>query len=226
LLSIHTEHTEFVKNVHLFNDLTKDQLDDVLQHAYIQKLDKDQILFSQGDQVDRFYLVYSGQIKLFRLSAEGQEKIIEIVISGQTFAEALMFLERPRYPVSCSALKDAEIIVFDSKQFLKMLRLSPDMCFILLGTMSQRIRGLIHEIDNLSLQNGRHRLSAYLLEQAGDADYIKLSVPKSVLSSRLSIQPETFSRIVKQLRNTSTIKVDGSEIEILDREQLEEYATI
>ena len=219
-------HAEFVKNVHLFNGLTKDQLDDVLQHAHIQKLDKDQILFSQGDMVDRFYLVYSGQIKLFRLSAEGQEKIIEIVISGQTFAEALMFLEQPRYPVSCSALKDVEIIVFDSKQFLKMLRLSPDMCFILLGTMSQRIRGLIHEIDNLSLQNGRHRLSAYLLEQAGDADYIKLSVPKSVLSSRLSIQPETFSRIVKQLRNTSTIKVDGSEIEILDREQLEEYATI
>jgi len=217
---------EFVRNVHLFSGLSEGQLDEVLQHAHIHKLGKDQILFSQGDLVDSFYLVFSGQVKLFRLSAEGQEKIMEIVISGQTFAEALMFLDHPHFPVSCTALKEAEIIVFDADHFLKMLKHSPEICLVLLGAMSQRMRGLVHEIDNLSLQNGRHRLSVYLLEQAGDSDHLKLTVAKSVLASRLSIQPETFSRIVKQLRNTCTIQVDGADIEIIDRDQLEEYATI
>ena len=140
---------EFVRNVHLFSGLSEEQLDEVLQHAHIQKLGKDQTLFSQGDLVDSFYLVFSGQIKLFRLSAEGQEKIMEIVISGQTFAEALMFLDHPHFPVSCTALKEAEIIVFDADHFLKMLKHSPEICLVLLGAMSQRMRGLVHEIDNL-----------------------------------------------------------------------------
>ena len=153
-------------------------------------------------------------------------KVIEIVTPGQTFAEALMFLEHPHYPVSASALNDAEVISFDASQFLKMLNQSSSSCMVLLGTMSQRIRGLVQEIDNLSVQNGRHRLSSYLLEQAGDSDFVKLPVAKSVLASRLSIQPETFSRIVKQLKNACAIKVDGSEIEIIDREQLEDNALL
>lgn len=219
-------HKEFLKSVHLFSGLESEQLQNIHDSARVHKLDKDQTLFSQGDSVDCFYLVYSGMVKLFRLSADGQEKVIEIVTPGQTFAEALMFLDQPHYPVSASALNDAEVIAFDASQFLKMLNQSSASCMVLLGTMSQRIRGLVQEIDNLSVQNGRHRLSSYLLEQAGDSDYIKLPVPKSVLASRLSIQPETFSRIVKQLKNASAIKVDGSEIEIIDRDQLEDYALL
>lgn len=173
-----------------------------------------------------FYVVFSGLVKLFRLSADGQEKVIEVAKSGDTFAEALMFLDHPHFPVSVSALNEAEVIAIDSNNFLQMLKKSPDTCLVLLGEMSQRIRGLIHEIDHLSVQTGRHRLASYLLEQAGDNDSLHLPIPKSVLASRLSIKPETFSRIIKQLRNSETIYVDGSDIKILDRDQLEDFALV
>ena len=217
-------HTRFIQRVHLFNGLKPEQFDYVVQHCRIQSLSNEESLFSQGDSVNHFYLIYSGLVKLFRVSADGQEKVIEVVTPGQTFAEALMFLERPDYPVSATALKDAEVIVFDSKHFLQMLSQSSDTCLTLLGEMSQRIRGLVQEIDNLSVQNGRHRLSSYLLQQAGETSHIQLPIPKAILASRLSIQPETFSRIIKQLKSVSVISVDGSEIEILDRQQLEEYS--
>ncbi len=219
-------HSSFIQRVHLFNGLQQQQFDSVLQHCKIMSLQKDDVLFSQGDMMSHFYLIYSGLVKLYRLSADGQEKVIEIVTPGQTFAEALMFLDRPDYPVSATALNASEVIVFESSSFLKMLAQSTDTCFTLLGQMSQRIRGLVQEIDNLSVQNGRHRLSSYLLDQAGESSHIRLPIPKAVLASRLSIQPETFSRIIKQLKSVQAIQVDGSEIEILDREQLEEYAMV
>lgn len=219
-------HVNFIQSVHLFNSLKAEQLDDVVHHCRVQAFSKDEPLFSQGDTVQHFYLIYSGLVKLYRLSPDGQEKVIEVVTPGQTFAEALMFLERPHYPVSATALNKADVIIFDSSRFLKMLSYSSETCLTLLGEMSQRIRGLVQEIDNLSVQNGRHRLSSYLLEQAGESSHLRLPIPKAVLASRLSIQPETFSRIIKQLKSVSAIDVDGSEIEILDREQLEEYAMI
>lgn len=219
-------HKDFIKNIHLFDNLTDSQLSGIWEHAHIHKLKKEQSLFSQGGDVACFYLVFSGLVKLFRISSDGQEKVIEVVNRGETFAEALMFLEQPHFPVSASALNEAEVIAFDAKYFLQMLNKSPETCLVLLGKMSQRIRGLVHEIDHLSVQTGRNRLAAYLLEQAGDSDKLHLQIPKSVLASRLSIKPETFSRIIKQLRNSETIVVDGSDIIILDREQMEDFAMV
>lgn len=219
-------YKEFVEKTHLFGGLESVQLDKVLTHSSVHKLKKEQALFSQGDEVSSFYLVLSGMIKLFRLSPDGQEKVIEVVNTGDTFAEALIFLDSPHFPVSASALGEAQVIAFEASQFLRMLKQNPDTCINLLGSLSQRIRGLVQEIDNLSVQTGRQRLSAYLLDLTENTDELHLSIPKSVLASRLSIKPETFSRIIKQLRNSETIKVDGSNITIIDRDQLEDFALV
>jgi len=219
-------YKEFVEKTHLFGGLEPAQLDKVLNHSSVHKLKKEQALFSQGDEVKSFYLVLSGMIKLFRLSPDGQEKVIEVVNPGDTFAEALIFLESPHFPVSASALGEAQVIAFEASQFLRMLKQNPETCINLLGSLSQRIRGLVQEIDNLSVQTGRQRLSAYLLDLTENTDELHLSIPKSVLASRLSIKPETFSRIIKQLRNSETIKVDGSNITIIDRDQLEDFALV
>ncbi|MGQ9659954.1 MAG: Crp/Fnr family transcriptional regulator [Thermochromatium sp.] len=117
----------------------------------------EQLLFSQGDPASRFYLLLSGQMRLFRLSPEGAEKVIEIVSPGQTFAEALMFLNAPRYPVCAAALADSELIAIDSSDFAAMLRESVDTCFVLLGALSQRLRGLIGEIDALAAYRDQPR---------------------------------------------------------------------
>jgi len=219
-------YKEFVERTHLFKGLDKQQLEKVLAHSNLHKLKKEQILFSQGDEVCCFYLVLSGMVKLFRLSPDGQEKVIEVVNSGETFAEALMFLDNPNFPVSAAALSEAQVVSFNSADFLKMLQQSPQTCITLLGTMSQRIRGLVQEIDNLSVQTGRQRLAAYIIEHASDDGKLHLPIAKSVLASRLSIKPETFSRIIKQLRNSETITVDGANIEIIDVDQLEDFAMV
>jgi len=219
-------YKEFVEKTHLFKDLNRQQLDNILVHSSLHKLKKEQVLFSQGDSVGSFYLVLSGMVKLFRLSADGQEKVIEVVNSGETFAEALMFLENPNFPVSASALSEAQVVSFNAPEFLKMLKHDAQTCLILLGSMSQRMRGLVQEIDHLSLQTGRQRLCAYLMELAGEDGCLHLPVAKSILASRLSIKPETFSRIIKQLRNSETITVNGADIKIIDSDQLADFATV
>ena len=83
-----------LKRYHLFSKLTELQLDKVCQFSQLQQLAEGQQLFSQDDKVTSFYMILIGQIKLYRMSPDGQEKIIDIVKSGKVFAEALMFNER------------------------------------------------------------------------------------------------------------------------------------
>lgn len=178
-------------------------------------------LFSHGAPADYFYFVRSGLIKLFRLSREGDEKIIEILRSGETFAEAVAFMgNQARYPVSAEALSDTSLVAFSQKTFLGLLRNSPEACFGMLASMSRRLHMLVNQIDSLTLQNATYRLVTYLLEQIPTgvqaSPDIQLATPKSVIASRLAIQPETLSRILARLRQSGLIEVQGAHITVRD----------
>jgi len=191
------------------------------------RLAEGESLFGQGDPADRFYLLLGGQMKLYRLSPAGNEKVIEVVTPGSTFAEALMFLDRPHYPVGAQALSAAEVISVDAHDFAAMLRDSVDTCFLLLGDMSQRLRGLLREIDDLSLHSATCRVAGYILAQApeGDGEF-DLKVPKQILASRLSVKPETFSRIIRNLSEQGYIRMDGNRVRIMQPDAMREVADV
>ena len=210
----------------LFARLTEAQLGRVARKAQQLRLDEGEALFEQGDPATRFYLMLSGQIKLYRLSPAGNEKVIEIVVAGQTFAEALMFLEQPTYPVGAQALQPAELISLDAKDFLSMLSESVSTCFVMMADMSKRLRRLIGEIDDLTLHSATCRVAGYLLGQMSDSPNFSLKVPKQVLASRLSVKPETFSRIIKQLSEDGVLEVKGSQVRIRDRAALQHRAGV
>ena len=210
-----------LKSCFLFADLESTQLQRIAKSAARVHLEEGGALFQQGDPAKRFYLATRGQIKLFRLSPAGNEKVIDIVTPGNTFGEALMFLERPRYPVGAEALQDSEVISIDALDFTDMLRNSIDTCFVMLGSMSQRLRARLREIDDLSLHSATCRVAAYMARRVpAESDSFELPVAKQIVASRLSVKPETFSRIIKSLSKSGVIQVAGNKITVHDREAL------
>jgi CRP-like cAMP-binding protein len=184
-------------------------------------------LFHMGDQCGNFYYLDSGTVKLFRISPSGQEKIVEIIRPGQTFAEAVMFFAQPLYPVNAEALEDTMLTAFDSATFMSMLRESTDTCIRLLGTLSMRLHHRLNEIDALSLQNSMLRVVNYLLRRLEDSasseGAIELEASKKVIAARLSIQPETFSRVLHALTDSGAIAVDGRTIRVTSEQTLRHF---
>jgi CRP-like cAMP-binding protein len=145
--------------------------------------------------------------------------------AGETFAEALMFLNAPRYPVCAAALGPTELIGMDARDFARMMRESVDTCMVVLGALSQRLRGLVREIDNLTLHSATSRFASYLLaRRPAEGQVIELDARKGVIASRLSIKPETFSRIEKDLSERGIIAVQGMRVRLLKVEVLEQLA--
>ena len=205
----------------MFSGLSDGQLQQVCQHSHINELEEGESLFFQGDDVSCFYLVVFGRIKLFRVSPDGKEKVVEIIEQGDIFAEALMFMDHPHYPVNATALDPSRVIAINCSHFKSMLRDSMDTCFTLMGSMSYRLHGLIREIDTLSLNTGTVRIVAYLLQNAHeDSNEFELTIAKSVIASRLSVKPETFSRILKNLHELNILTINGRKVTIHDRNAL------
>ncbi|MCL1124857.1 Crp/Fnr family transcriptional regulator [Shewanella surugensis] len=225
---------------HLFSSLAAEEFSEVLKQSARLSFASQAHIFYQGEPAQRFYLVVVGHLQLYRTNLQGQEKVIEVVRQGQTFAEALMFAEQSRYPVSAQAISPCELISVDSHVYARVLKQNPDAGFAIMANMSRRLRKHLNEVEILSLQNAQNRFLLFLQTNVShvkkntsnmkksppwrqdehkdkadvDEGIIVLDIPKQMLASRLSIQPETFSRLMKRMTQEGFIWVKGDKIHI------------
>jgi CRP/FNR family transcriptional regulator, dissimilatory nitrate respiration regulator len=216
-----------LKQHYLFNGFDDASLNALAQAVRRVTLEPGEILFHQGAPAERFYLVGAGQIKLSRISPAGQEKVIEVMYPGSTFAEAVMFMHKQAYPVTAQALAESVLYGIPNQAYRNILAQSTEYCFRLLADLSMRLHQHVQEIDHLSQQNAMHRLIRYLLYQvpadARSPVILNLDIPKQILASKLSIKPESFSRLLALLSDEGIISVDKQTIAIHDVERLKNY---
>ena len=93
----------------LFQEMDGDELNRLSEGCSLARLSRGDMVFRVGQPCDAFHVTVTGQVKLFVLSQAGQEKVIEIVGPGQSFAEALMFTGRP-YIVNAQTLADSLVL--------------------------------------------------------------------------------------------------------------------
>jgi CRP-like cAMP-binding protein len=208
----------------LFAGLEPEQFARVAGSAEPIELAAGQILFQRGESARQFFIVIDGEIKLALQSRAGEEKVVERLGPGHSFAEALMFVDAPRYPLAAIALEPSRVLAIGTAEFVAMLRASPDTCLRLLADLSRRLHARIREIEELTLESATHRLVRHLLALAPSGASgpltVKLDESRQLLASRLAIKPETLSRILRSLSDAGAIRIDGRQIELRDPARL------
>lgn len=223
----HRVHQQILRSHHLFEPLDDEQLDELLAASQLVNMDKGEPLFHQGEPAHSFYFVISGCIKIFRLTPDGQEKIFEIISDRQTFAEAMILMDTPNYVASAQAVAPTQLYRFSKVAYMRLLQANQGLTFALLGKLCIRLHQRLNEIETLSLKNATHRVVRYLITELvklrpGET-CLELPVAKQLVAGQLSIQPETFSRIIHRLSDEGIIAIDGRHIEVLDRARLEQF---
>lgn len=202
----------------MFSGFSTEIQDELLSEAQYREHHPQHLILRQGDTAERFFLVLEGKVKLFRISADGKEKVVEIIQPGHTFAEAVMFMNKPLYPVCAESLDAVKLISFSNRMMLDYLERYPKICLHLLGHLSIRLHQRLDELENLTLQNATQRFALYLVSQIKDRteDCVEmdLMLPKGLIAARLSIKPETLSRVMATLRGDGLIESRGRHITI------------
>jgi len=207
---------QLLRQHYLFTSFSEAELGQLGEQIRLLRVSAERVLFQHGDPADRFFLVVNGQMKLFRTTPEGQEKVMELMGPGRSFAEAIMFMEQHRYPVSAQALQDSQLLAIPNQPYLELLRGNPEACFRLLGNLSMRLHQRLNEIEGLTLRNAATRVARHLLKRlpagAGDGAALQLDAPKQVIASQLGMKPETFSRVLAALVDQGAITVKGRQV--------------
>ena len=210
----------------LFGGLSETHLKEIMAISIEKNVDRDEIIFFDGDDGNGFYLVIEGIVKVYKVSPEGKEQILHIVRTGETIGAVPVFSGKS-FPANAQAIAKSLLLYFPKKTFIELITGNADLTMNILAILSMRLREFTIQVENLSLKEIPSRLAAYLLyqsQQQGGRGCISLDLKKSQISNLLGTGPESLSRALGLMKEQNMIEVKGSNIFLIDREALNNLA--
>ncbi len=217
--------TQRLSEFYMFSELQLAQIEQLANGTRLLEISRGSTLFNRGDRAHGFYLLLEGQVKLGVISPQGYEKVIGLIQPGQSFGEAVLFLERS-FPIYAQATADSKVLLITREAIFDILDNDVTVVRRMLAGISARNRQLVNDIESISLQNSTQRLIGYLLQMSADSPNpgrLLLPASKLTIASMLNITPETLSRVMLRLNSAGLIEVNGKEIVITNVDGLRNF---
>ena len=217
-MTINPHEIRRIRALPLFAGIAPAVLDDILAEGVVRVRSTGTEIFCEGDPVDRFFIVLSGWVRLYRVNAAGHVTTVEIFGPGESFAEGAMLIDTG-YPVSAEMIATGRLLEIPTRPFIARLRNDPDLALNMLAAMSIRLKGFITRQERMATLSAPQRVATFLLnfahadEAESDSAVIELPYDKQLIASRLGMTPETLSRSFHRLRDIG-VNVRDDEIHI------------
>jgi CRP-like cAMP-binding protein len=216
------------------------------RHPYFSALDPAQVMLLADEAVCRsfapgeiilldgmpctgLWVIGEGQVKVYKLSLEGNEHILHLLGPGNSFND-IAALDGGPNPASAAALTPVEACVLSHDTLQTAILSDPALAQTLIRLLAERTRGLVQQIEDLALYSVRTRVARFLLKQADSAGLPDGNghgeplngavisgtvITRAAIAAHLATQPETLSRALKSLEKAGIIRVERAEIEVL-----------
>lgn len=218
--------SHWLKTTPIFRGLSPLQLRSLADIAQLHIFQKGEYIFHQGSAATGFFVVKTGRVKVFKLSAQGKEQILHFFGPGDHFAE-VPALDGQDFPASAAAIEPSEVIFLPRTAFIELLHQYPDIAITMLISLSQHARNLSQSIEDLSFKKVPQRLATYLLnlsDRTNNPCVVELDLSKSQLAAALGTIPATLSRAFYRLSREGMIVIHGAQIELRDRDRLQKIS--
>lgn len=211
----------------LFRHIGEPAVDRLAEKCRTLIVERGQIVFTQGDPADAFYVVLDGWVKLYRLTPGGSEAVVTVLTRGESFAEPVMFLGG-RYPVIAEAASNGRLLRVEHAAFVQCLEHESDLAAAMLASIGRRAGELTQQIGTLKLLDAPRRVGEFflrLLADSGDAGRIALPYEKVLIAARLGMTPESFSRALAALAKIG-VSTNREMVTISDEARLRAFVGI
>lgn len=211
---------EFLKRIPVFSRLLPSQLTGIAHHTQKRQFNKGQYIFLDEDHPKFLFAVIYGQVKLSIPSAGGNEKVVNISGANQIFGEASIFSDKP-YQFNVEALTDSLVLCVGKEAIAGLIHSNTQFAECFCTALCTRVHGLVREIGTIALKNACQRVADYLLQHCPETSpkvpvEIILPVAKQIIASMLNLTPESFSRVIYDLREAKILRTEGRHIYILN----------
>jgi CRP/FNR family transcriptional regulator len=202
----------YLREIELFDNFPPETLKSLAAICRKRKINKKEILFTEGDPGRAVYYCIEGYIQLYKSDEQGRQTVIKVIQSGELFGEVILF-ERDTYPVTAMALSQGVLIVIPKSGFYSLLN---DLQFRnqFVGILIKKQRYLVDKIRSLTAVDIEERIYHFLKEQFGEKLEVEPKLSKKDVAAAIGTVPETLSRVLLRLKKEKKLSWDFDKIVI------------
>ena len=217
-----TEYLNTIIKTRLFDNIDKKEIPNILNNFKSQKklYEKGNIIIDMGDKVEAIYLILNGKIEISKEYDDTRKNIVNILESGEIFAEAMALSTNKISQITAISLSKSEILKINIKDIFDNNLEKNKNIFIenLLKIISDKNKFLSMKNDILSQKSLRSKIILYLEYMSNMQKSEKINIPNSrdKLAEFISADRSALSRELNRLAKEKMIELNGNKINIID----------
>ncbi len=187
------------------------------KYATVIKLNKNAILFNQGDQLNGFYYLKKGKIMISVLRADGYERIIDFACPGTLIGEQMIH-NRASF-TTAKAHITSTLLYFSKDQFKQMSKEYPEASDQFGYSLIRKIR-MLAEVNTILNAPVETQLAHFLLNLCMKTGNKDIDLSQTILSKYIGKSRVSVWKVLKEWKNTGIIKIKNQSFIINDVEKL------
>jgi CRP/FNR family transcriptional regulator len=217
-----------LRRVSYFATLPADLLTELAAVGVERRYGRGQVIFLEGEPCAGLHIVVEGQVRIYKVSPQGREQVLEQLESGGTFNDVAVLDGGPN-PASAMAATDSLLWIVARADIRRLAHAHPELAWALIESIARRTRRLVAMVEDLALRSVKARLAKLLLAEAErSAGQVEINrdqmVTQAEMAARLGTVREMIGRALRELADEGLIVFDRHRIVILDRARLAELA--
>lgn len=212
--------TDLLEDVDLFSEFQPDELKRLGDASTQNDLRRGDVLFREGDEADRLYVVTKGRIAISRRSPEGRESVVALMENGDLFGEMGLFQDAGR-SAEARALERAAVLEVGFEPIRDVYDERPELLWHVVTLLADRLRAMDDALADSMFLDVTGRTAKRLLEMAGEADEFMLPVTQEELAAIVGASRERVNKAIASFVRLGWIEQHDRRYKITDRTQLE-----
>jgi CRP/FNR family transcriptional regulator len=208
-----------------FIGLVDSILVNLAEGVHLARFERGEAVFWQDEPCAGLHIIQRGSVKLFKLSPQGRELIVNIFHEGATFNEVSVF-DGKMNPINVVALEESDLWIIEPQVIRSAIATHHEMCQAVVLNLAGNLRMMMGILEELSFYQVTQRLARLISQMtpaqlAGDAAE---RVTQDQMAARLGTVREVVARSLRELERSGAIHLGQRRIYILDKEILQEWA--
>jgi CRP-like cAMP-binding protein len=216
-----------VAKLPMFAGLLPGEQDDLLREARSIRYTKSSVVFGQGAEANRFFLLLHGHIRVEKTTSQGQQTVVRYVSAGELFgvAQALCLMQ---YPATAVAAVDSIALAWPSASWQRLIAKHPSLAANALQTVGSRLQDTqarVIEISNKQVEQRVAHALLRLVKQAGvQVDRgiaIDFPISRQDIAEMTGTTLHTVSRILSAWEQQGLVEGGRQRIVLRDTQRLQ-----
>lgn len=196
--------------------------DDLFTHKLVKSYAAKQLVYKEGDTPQYIYFLKTGKVKIVKMNRDSKEVVLELCNTGDYFGY-WGALEDQDHEETAEVLEDSEIWQIPMNDFKHLLTTNVEISGKFLKLLSKNLLIKESKILELAYESVRKRVANSLVAMCdvyGENGTICMKIPRELIASMAGTSVETAIRMLTEFKNAGYIKVNASEISVLEYDKL------